>query len=39
MPQIAGLLFTQKKDEVEMECEVRVELEVTHQVTVRMNET
>ena len=27
-----------KNDEVEMECEVQVELEVTHQVTVRMNE-
>ena len=28
-----------KKDEVEMECGVKVELGVTHQATVRMNET
>ena len=33
------VLVLSKKDEVEMECGLKVELEVTHQVTVRMNET
>ena len=28
-----------KNDEVKMECAVQMELEVTHQVTVRMNKT